>query len=214
MPTLPLFPLRVVLYPHMPLPLHVFESRYRALLRDCREDGGRFGVVAIRSGEEVGGAADPEPVGTVAVITKSVPLPEGRSSLLVVGGERYRIRQLVPGAPYLRAEVEYLDDPEPDPASFILASEARDAFLRYAARLARLSGRRPGTSPPPTDPLLLSWVIASALMVELPHKQHLLEIEGVGTRLRAELALLRRELRLLDLDLANRVLPAPSFGRN
>lgn len=90
MPELPLFPLRVVLYPHMPLPLHVFEPRYQTLLRDCQRDGVRFGVVAIRSGPEVGGPAESEQVGTVAITTKRVPLSGGRSHLLVTGGGDFR----------------------------------------------------------------------------------------------------------------------------
>ncbi|MGH7610280.1 MAG: LON peptidase substrate-binding domain-containing protein [Candidatus Dormibacteria bacterium] len=214
MPELPLFPLRTVLFPQMPLPLQVFEARYRALLSDCLAKGGRFGVVAIRSGREVGGPAEPEGVGTVAVITKSVPLSGGRTSLLLVGAERFRILHLLQDAPYPRAEVAYLPDSEPDPTSFVLASEARAALGVYTSRLARLTGRAPSSAPAPTDPVLLSWLIASALLVELKHKQRLLELPGAGARLRQELAVLRREVRLLDLDLANRAQPAASYGRN
>ena len=204
----------MVLYPHMPLPIHVFEARYQTLLRDCQRDGGRFGVVAIRSGPEVGGAAEPERVGTVAITTKRVPLPEGRSHLLVTGGRRFQIRRLLTGTPYLRAQVDLLDDQAPDPASFILASEAGAALTRYAARLARITGRRPSSNPNPTDPILLSWVIASTLMVELAHKQRLLEQASVSARLRQEIELLKREVTFLDLELANRLQMAPSYDRN
>ncbi|MFZ0168441.1 MAG: LON peptidase substrate-binding domain-containing protein [Candidatus Dormiibacterota bacterium] len=214
MPDLPLFPLRVVLYPHMPLPIHVFEPRYQTLLRDCQRDGGRFGVVAIRSGPEVGGPAEPERVGTVAITTKRVPLPDGRSHLLVTGGRRFQITRLLTGTPYLRAKVNLLEDQGPDPASFILASEAGAALTRYAARLARITGRRPSSNPNPTDPILLSWVIASALMVELAHKQSLLEQASVSARLRQEIELLKREVTFLDLELANRIQMAPSYDRN
>jgi uncharacterized protein len=211
---LPLFPLRVVLYPHMPLPLHVFEPRYQMLLRDCQRDGGRFGVVAIRSGPEVGGPAEPERVGTVAITTKRVPLPDGRSHLLVTGGRRFQIKRLLMGAPYPRAEVDFLDDQGPDPASFILASEAGAALSRYAARLARITGKTPSSNPHPSDPILLSWVIASTLMVELAHKQTLLEQASVSARLRQEIELLKREVTFLDLELANRLQLAPSYDRN
>lgn len=202
---LPLFPLRVVLYPHMPLPLHVFEPRYQALVQDCRRGSGRFGVVAIRSGSEVGGPSDPERVGTEAIITKLRPLSGGRSHLVVTGGRRFRIRGPVAGQPYLRAEVDLLDDQAPDPAAFILASEARAALARYASSLARITGGVLGTNPVPTDPLLLSWVIASTLVIGLPHKQQLLEQASVGRRLRQEIDLLNREVTLLGLQLANRI---------
>jgi Lon protease-like protein len=214
LPELPLFPLRVVLYPHMPLPLHVFEPRYQALLRDCQRDGVRFGVVAIRSGLEVGGPAEPERVGTVAITTKRVPLPDGRSHLLVTGGRRFEIRQLLTGTPYPRADVDLLEDQGPDPASFILASEAGAALSRYAARLARITGKTPSSNPNPTDPILLSWVIGSTLMVELSYKQALLEQASVSARLRQEIELLKREVTFLDLELANRLQLAPSYDRN
>ncbi len=214
MPELPLFTLRAVLFPHMPMPLHVFEPRYQALIRDCQRTDGRFGVVAIRNGDEVGGPADPEEVGTVAVITKIRPLSDGRSHLVVTGATRFRIKELVPGAPYLRAEVEMLPDRSPGLTAFILVSEARAALARYTAGLARITGRTSSSNHLPTDPLLLSWVIAAALVIEVPHKQRLLEQPSVTQRLRQEIALLNRESTLLDLQLANGLEAVPTYGRN
>lgn len=198
----------------MPLPLHVFEHRYQALVRDYRGAGGRFGLVAIRSGVEVGGPADPEGDGTAAIISKLRPLPEGRTHLVVTGGRRFRIKELVNGMSYLRAEVELLDDQAPDPAAFILASEARAGLARCTTRLAPITGRVPSSNPLPTDPPLLSWVIASTLVIELPHKQRLLEQQSVSQRLRREIELLKREVMLLDLQLANRLPAVPSYSRN
>lgn len=214
LPELPLFPLRVVLFPHMPLPLHVFEPRYRDLVRDCQRAADRFGVVAIRNGVEVGGPAEPEGVGTEAIITKVDALPAGRFHLVVRGGRRFKIRELIRDRSYLRAEVEFLADQPPDPAAFILASEARSALSRYTASLARLTGTAASPSPLPTDPLLLSWVIASTLMVELSHQQRLLEQASVGSRLRLEIELLKREATLLDLEMANRLQVVPTYDRN
>jgi len=211
---LALFPLRVVLYPHLPLPLHVFEPRYQALVRDCQKIGGRFGVVAIRSGEEVGGSAEPEGIGTVAIISKLRPLAEGRTHLVVTGAHRFRINELLNGKPYPRAEVELLEDQAPEPAAFILASEARSELSRYTAGLARITGRTPSAHPLPTDPLLLSWVVAATLMVDLAHKQRLLEQTSVSQRLRQEIELLKRESTLLDLKLANLLRLVPTYGRN
>ncbi|HVC38566.1 MAG TPA: LON peptidase substrate-binding domain-containing protein [Candidatus Dormibacteraeota bacterium] len=214
MAELALFPLRVVLYPHMPLSLHVFEPRYQSLVRDCQESGERFGVVAIRRGEEVAGPADPESVGTVAVIRTVRPSPEGRSRLEVTGAQRFRIKELVPGRPYPRASVDLLEDQTPDPAAFILASQARLALTRYTGGLSRLTARSAGVNPLPSDPLLLSWVIASTLMVELAHKQRLLEQSIVSHRLRQEIELLNREITMLDLKLANTSSSPPTYGRN
>lgn len=211
---LPLFPLRTVLFPHMQLPLHVFEPRYQALIQDCQGAAGNFGVVAIRNGVEVGGSAEPEGIGTEAIISELQPLSDGRFHLVVTGRRRFQIKALISDRPYLRAQVALLHDLAPDPAAFILASEARSALSRYLKALARITGRPASTSPLPIDPLILSWVIATTLVVEGAHQQRLLEQASVSQRLRLEIELLKREATLLDLELANRLQPVPTHGRN
>src|ERR1700758_251605 len=96
---IPLFPLSVVLFAH--LPLHIFEERYRQMMRDCEEEGTSFGVVAIREGVEAMGPATPHPVGTLAQLRKVERLDDGRYILLVVGAARFRILGLSPLKPYL-----------------------------------------------------------------------------------------------------------------
>jgi uncharacterized protein len=127
---LPLFPLGSVLFPGLVLPLHVFEPRYRELVRhllDLPADQTReFGVVAIQRGWEVGAeteAADGTPpatsaaltlheVGCTAEVRKVTSLPDGRFDLVTVGRRRFRIDRLDPrAAPYLIAEVEWLPEP-------------------------------------------------------------------------------------------------------
>src|SRR5258708_18104478 len=104
---IPLFPLGVVLFPHMPLRLHIFEERYRQMMRDCEERGTGFGVVAIRAGTEVGPVAQPHDVGTLAQLRHVEQLADGRYNLLVVGASRYRIGRISTARPYLVGEVEY-----------------------------------------------------------------------------------------------------------
>jgi Lon protease-like protein len=143
-----------------------------------------------------------------------VPLPDGRSRLLVTGGRRFQIRRLVPRTPYLSADVEFLEEGEPDPAAFILASRAQADFAGYFACLARISGQAPSTDPPSSDPALLSWVIAATLIIEMLREQLLREQNSVNNRLNREIDLLRREVTLLDLEMANRLKPVPSYGRD
>src|SRR3954471_9078053 len=116
---IPLFPLSHVLLPGMPLPLHVFEQRYRDLVADLAdaEGTGSFGVVALRSGTETlsgslsSARPDVEEVGTLAEILEVETAEDGTSDLLSVGSRRFRIDSLVPeGRTYLRAEVSYLDE--------------------------------------------------------------------------------------------------------
>lgn len=105
--SLPLFPLNTVLLPYQPLPLFIFEERYKLMINRCLKENLPFGVVLIRQGSEVG---DPNvqfhPVGTSARILHVEPLEEGRMNLLALGEERFTIHKLSLDQPYLQAEVE------------------------------------------------------------------------------------------------------------
>src|SRR5437879_13102464 len=117
-PWLPLFPLNVVLFPHMPLPLHVFEPRYRKMVGDCLEAGHSFGVVAIREGSETG-PATPYDVGTLAKIVRIDRLEDGRMNLLVMGASRFEIMKTAADRPYLRGQTRSIPetgDDRPAPA--------------------------------------------------------------------------------------------------
>jgi uncharacterized protein len=200
---IPLFELGVVLFPHMPLSLHVFEERYRAMLRHCEERNTSFGVAAIREGVEVGGGAVSYDVGTLAQIRRLEKLPDGRANLLVTGASRFRVVRRIPDHPFPAAEVEYLEDDRGDQAELDrLAAEVRDAFQRYAATLRQLAAQQPTVEELPDDPELLGYLAAAALQVETVHKQRLLEAPTAAGRLRMCLELLRREEALLDRSLA------------
>src|SRR4051794_27122666 len=97
---IPLFPLNVVLFPGMPLPLHIFEPRYQEMIRHCLQGDLLFGVCLIRSGVEVGGEAEPHSVGTTCETLSVTPLGEGRMSLATVGRDRFRILRLHHDQPY------------------------------------------------------------------------------------------------------------------
>jgi Lon protease-like protein len=102
---LPLFPLNTVLFPGMPISLHIFEERYRLMIGRCIEQNGPFGVVLIREGREVGGEAAPYPVGTTAAIGSNVRLDDGRYYLTATGQRRFRIQYFAQRQPYLLASV-------------------------------------------------------------------------------------------------------------
>ena len=212
---IPLFPLSVVLFPHMPLPLHIFEERYRQMMRDCEEEGTSFGVVAIREGVEAMGPATPHPVGTLAQLRKVERLDDGRYNLLVVGASRFRIVGLSTNKPYLVGEVEYLQDNDGgERVSAELARRVGSAFRAYAGTLRQLAGQEPAEIDLPDDPELLSYLIAATLQVEIARKQELLEMDAAWDRLRGCLALLRREAVLLDQMLARRDAPTGAFSPN
>lgn len=213
---IPLFPLGVVLFPHMPLPLHIFEERYRAMMRDCQEQGRGFGVVAIREGIGTGGGARHYGVGTLARLRHVEPLADGRFNVLVVGATRYRIAGISYERPYLLAHVDYLEDrPGDDQRAHSLATRVAGAFQQYAAALRDLAGET--AQPPmelPDDPELLSYLVAATLQVENHHKQRLLEMDSADDRLEASLELLRREFVLLGQHFAHRGVPLTTVSAN
>ncbi len=109
-----MFPLGTVLLPFAHLPLHIFEPRYRALVKDVLAGDGEFGVVLIERGQEVGGGDVRFGVGTVAKIMQTAELPDGRWLLDAVGTERFRITEWLPDDPYPLAMIESFDDAPSD----------------------------------------------------------------------------------------------------
>jgi uncharacterized protein len=107
---LPMFPLGTVLFPHMVLPLHVFEPRYRALAHDVLAADREFGVVLITRGQEVGGGEQRTDVGTVARVLQAEELEDGRWLMISVGRSRFRVDRWLPDAPYPLAVVEDLPE--------------------------------------------------------------------------------------------------------
>ena len=196
---LPLFPLHVVLFPDMPLPLHIFEPRYRELVMRCREENTPFGVVLIQEGDEEGDPATPHLVGTTARITQFEEMPDGRMNILVFGEKRFRVTQASHDKPYLSAKVEPLDEEDDEPDQVQPAAEAvADLFKKYLRALFAMTGRSLSALQLPQEPAYLSYAVASVLQVPLADKQSLLEIAGTTQRLEHEVEILRAELEAQD----------------
>ena len=203
---MPLFPLgHTVLFPGVLLPLHIFEERYRELVRTlvARKDGSprRFGVVAIRQGWEVGEDAVRalHAVGCAADLRRVSRYPDGRFDIVSVGSEKFRLLDVADGErPYLVGSVEWLPaDPPADAEAGLLASRAGLLFGEYVAAATALRGRDPEELELPEDPSMLSYLVASAAVLTLDDRQALLEATGASARLRAELRLLKRETTML-----------------
>lgn len=133
---MPMFPLGTVLFPYAPLPLHVFEPRYRALTQDCLRGNEEFGVVLIERGHEVGGGDSRFAVGTVARIVEAAQFPDGRWALITIGDRRIRIRTWLPDDPYPLALVEPIDEePLADREQIVGAERAVRRALALQAEL-------------------------------------------------------------------------------
>lgn len=160
MTTLPMFPLGSVLVPHEPLPLHVFEDRYRALVRDCLAGDRTFGVVLIERGREVGGGDVRFDIGCTAVIADAEETDDGRWAVVAIGGQRVDVRQWLPDDPYPMAEVERVDDGAWTPDARIALDGARTAFgrvLDLADQLGSPVDRR--VLDLPDDPVAAHWTL-------------------------------------------------------
>jgi hypothetical protein len=199
---LPLFPLNTVLFPGVPLPLHVFEERYRILLDELVEGTGprRFGVVALRHGLEAGEEHARESlhdVGCVAELRRVDKYADGRFDVVTFGGPRFVLHDVDDGRPYLRGTVTYLPEELGEPGGLTAAVVA--AFTGYCNAVADSTGNDVAEPAlPEDDPALVSWVVAAAMRLDLPEKQALLVVPDAATRLRRELTLLRRETALLN----------------
>ena len=210
---LPLFPLTTVLFPGMRLPLHIFEQRYQKLVADLLEqpEPRQFGVIAIRKGRETGadGVTALYDVGCVATMRQAEPREDGRFDLLTVGTQRFRLLRMDRSRPYFQGEVEPLDEETGDAAVAAYATRrVQAAFRGYLNALADRGGGVIRVADLPDDPLLLSYVVGAAMIIDLPDRQSLLAAPDAVTRLRAERALLARETGMLRATTSR---PAPDF---
>jgi Lon protease-like protein len=197
---LPLFPLKqVVLFPGMPLSLHIFEERYRLMIGRCLEQSSPFGVVLIRQGPEVGGEAVPHSVGTTATIRDNVRLEDGRYYLNAIGQRRFRIQYIAQRQPYMLASVVYLPEDAGGSAVADQAGELRALYVRYWAALAAATGHRRESETLPESPIELTYWMAQRLQVDNIHKQRWLEAD-VATRLREMVSAIRSEMLLLPSE--------------
>ena len=189
MEELSLFPLNVVLLPGMPLPLHIFEERYKVMIGECLDANSPFGVVLIREGMEVGGPADPYKVGTTARITQLERAWGGRMNLATIGERRFRIVGTVHELPYIKGNVEYLSEEMGEVEEGVL-EKVRDLFGEYMRTLAGLRGGWTSHAEIPEEPSALSYTIAQYLEMPSRAKQRLLELPYTGERLKFEVPLL------------------------
>jgi Lon protease-like protein len=200
--TMPLFPLGTVLYPGLLLPLHIFEERYRQLVRDLLDgpEPRRFGVIAIRKGRETGvdGVSALHEIGCIATVRRVAAHDDGRFDLVTVGTQRFRLAAVDDSRPYLQGEIDLLDEETGDETA---AGEAADAVRRgfrgYLEALSRQESVHVTMPDLPDDPVLLSYLVAASMILDLPVRQALLAEPDALRRLASERTLLSREITML-----------------
>ena len=197
---LPLFPLNLVLFPGMQLPLHIFEERYKAMIGDCIARDAPFGVALIKEGPEVGGPAEPNSIGATARILQVQRLPEGRLNLLTQGERRFQLVAVIQEIPHLVGLVRFIEEETGEVAPDTLA-DVREEYADFLRQLSNLAGSWNAPVSAPENPPTLSFAAAATLAtsIELPTglRQELLAAATAGERLTQLLPLLRRSNELV-----------------
>jgi Lon protease-like protein len=201
---LPLFPLNTVLFPGMPLTLHIFEDRYKRMIRMCLETRQPFGVVLIRHGlEAFGPLAEPNYIGCTARILETQPLEDGRMNIVALGQKRFRILSLDYDQPYLVGKVELYPLEKANSYSLEhIGQRLRPWVKRYMQILTEVSDVSLDPRHLPNDPLVLAYLAAVLLQLPPDQKQELLATEQAIDFLAKMHSIYRREVALLRVLLS------------
>jgi uncharacterized protein len=180
---MPMFPLSTVVFPHVLLPLHVFEDRYRSMLKECLEDDRRFGVVLISRGSEVGGGDERTSVGTVCRIHEASWLSDGRAAVIARGTDRLRVVEWLEDDPFPRAVVETLQESSSHSDVGEALGIATASVRRARALLSELRDVPLPAEDLPSDALLASWSLCEQAPIATLDRQRLIECDDLQMRL-------------------------------
>jgi uncharacterized protein len=195
---LPLFPLNTVLFPGMPISLHIFEDRYKLMIGECVAKRQPFGVVLIKNGREAGQPATPQAVGCTANIAQLQPLQDGRMNLVAIGHDRFYIHTFHHDKPYLVGTVESLPlrrGSEPNTAAH--TRRLRQLLTSYLELLSQMGEVEFDMDKLPTDPLELAYLTATLIQAPAHDKQQLLVINHEPELVTAVYHTCRYELAIL-----------------
>lgn len=189
--TLPIFPLSLVLFPGMSLPLYIFEERYKRMISLCLREARDFGVVLAGAPTGVPGRCLTYSIGTTAHIAGATRFPDGCMNLITSGQRRFRIHALDWDLEYCVASVEWMVDPASDSEALRCRAEGR--WNAFRAHIANLTNDTFSARAIPDDPTEASYSLAASLPVNNVEKQRLLEATDTPARLREIVRLIARE---------------------
>lgn len=199
---IPIFPLPLVFFPQVLVPLHIFEERYRLMVKRCVDESASFGIVFIPPGS----AEDESTIRTVGVAARIVQferLEDGRFNIVVAGEKRFRIKQFTGNKPYWKAEIEFFEDSHDGDEEL---QENYDEVLQRYLEVRRLAARLQGVDVEDIevtkDPMALSCIVSSVLDVELESKQELLEMTSTTGRLKALVIYLEEVIQRMNSQIA------------
>jgi len=187
--TIPLFPLEVVLMPSMPLPLHIFEERYKLMIGECLEQKREFGVVYQKG-------SDIKKIGCTARIVQVLRrFDDGRLDIMTQGVERFVIESINEDKPYLQAEVIYFDDEREKGADNLIA----DGIKLLEALDGMTGKKRDYRSLSRMDRKTISFVICYNDVFSMEEKQSFLEMTSTSERIRKGVDSLRKAVELMQI---------------
>jgi Lon protease-like protein len=193
---LPLFPLNLVLFPGMPLNLHIFEERYKLMINECIEKRQPFGIVLISNNEtDTSQNAEPHLIGCTAQITQVQPLSQGRMNITVIGRERFHVLSLNHDKPYLSGTTETYPMIVDDTPQIPLLKHCIQRYLRVLQETGQIQTTQ---STLPNDSKVLVYLAAVLLQVEPIKKQELLLMESVSAMTDTLIKLYQYETLLLN----------------
>jgi Lon protease-like protein len=201
---LPLFPLNTVLFPGVPLTLHIFEERYKMMIGQCVNSSEPFGVVALQSGFEIEGfgrhQAEPYSIGCLAQITQVQPLMEGRMNIVAVGQQRFKVIEFQRDLPYLVGLIEYFPLRSEVQTDLERAGQQLRRWIeRYLKSLGQTENLQLDLQQLPKDTLELAYLGASILRVSTSEKQALLAADSELKLLHSLNTYYRKEVTLLEV---------------
>jgi len=212
---LPLFPLGTVLFPGMPLPLHIFEDRYKIMIGLCLERRQPFGVVLIKEGvEALGSLAEPHLVGCTARITQVERLGQGRMIIGVIGRRRFRILSLNRDLPYLVGKAVYYPLSDEETGTDDAARRLRPLVIRYMEELSRIEGTDFNPVQIPEESISLAFTAAALLRIPVIQKQAFLAALSADELLRDLRKHYRREVAFLKVMVERKVKDQGPFSLN
>lgn len=216
---LPLFPLNTVLFPGVPISLHIFEERYKEMVEMCLATQSPFGVVLSREDDDsYGFPSDPNLTGTSAQITQVERLPDGRMNILAVGVERFQVVSLRFDRPYLIGVVEPAPISGEDTYSAERASDSLRPWVERYLEILTMAADEDidfQAAQLPDDPLSLGYLAAALVQIPSEQKQMLLDATEATTLLTQVRRIYTREVPLLQRMLDAEAAPmVGSFSLN
>ena len=209
---IPLFPLpNLVLFPHIVVPLHIFEERYKLMINGCIESGDVFGLVLLRHGAEEETEDTIHRVGVTTRIVEVERLTEGRMNILCEGERRFRIFRFTQQTPFWKGDVDFFEDKDHHPTES-LYEQVAELYRSVASQSAKLSGSQETEVVLPEFATDLSYMVSYVLDIDPEEKQRLLEMDSTAERLRLLVAHLTDTLRKLEQQRAQKELMAKVRG--